>query len=341
MASSFFFLNSFYFYISPPEKLYTFCCDYSHSSILFVKLTILEHDSCFRLSKSCQPSVPNRRRNPRKAAGSRTAHLEEKLDDLVSLIRSQAAGQRGSGLTAAAAAASLEDDGEAAGPATVPSTSSASTTPASSSAHHVGGGSHRTGATSPEGPEGAGAASPTVPAYDYPVADEVAEASLAAFTGDMAPFCGVVYVPPGTPARELRRSRPFLWLSIMACTARSLREAHAIGDRVRLAIATRVVMGQERSMDVLQGMLTYLLWPHCHRKEKPFLSLWTNLCVAIVQDLGYMAAKGESAFSYVKKFWVPKQGSSEQGLGCSRTQNSERSMEERRTLLSLYVWTTM
>lgn len=50
---------------------------------------------CFRLSKQCQPSIPNRKRNPRKAPGSRTAHLEEKLDDLVSLIRSQASTTKG------------------------------------------------------------------------------------------------------------------------------------------------------------------------------------------------------------------------------------------------------
>lgn len=261
----------------------------------------------------------------------------------MSLIRSQA-GQRGSGLNAAASA--LEDNGAAltAGLATrVPSTSSASTP--TSSAHRFGGGgsgggggdAYHTEATSPED------ASPIASEYDYPLADDVAEASLAVFVRDMAPFCGVVYLSPGTSALELRRTRPFVWLSIMACTARSLRQAHAIGDRLRQVVATKVVVDQEKSMDILQGMLIYFLWPHCHRKERPFLSLWTNLCVSIVQDLGYMAAKGESAFSYVKKFWMQpqKQGSSDPGIGCSRTQNSERSMEERRTLLSLYVWTTM
>lgn len=46
--------------------------------------------SCCRLNKQCQPSIPVRKRNPRKTQPSRAAYLEEKLDDLVSLIRSQA-----------------------------------------------------------------------------------------------------------------------------------------------------------------------------------------------------------------------------------------------------------
>lgn len=147
-------------------------------------------------------------------------------------------------------------------------------------------------------------------------------------------------------ASELRQTRPFLWLSIMACTTKSLKQSHAIGDKLRQVAASKLVVAQEKNMDTLQGLLVYLTWPHCHRKDRPFLALWTNLCVAIVQDLGYLAARGESAFTYVKKFWVHRQGSgsmgtSDNGVGCSRTQNSERSMEERRTLMALYIWTTM
>lgn len=303
--------------------------------------TFLHHDRCFRLSKNCQPSVPNRKRNPRKAPGSRTAHLEEKLDDLVSLIRSQA-GQRNPSLSAAAAAleetgvvgaSSSSGSGIAAGAATAPSTSSNGSTPASST-QPLSSDTYRTEATSP------GAASPAAD-FDFPIADDDAEARLAVFTGQLSAFFGVVYLPPGTTAQELRRTRPFLWLSIMACTSRSLKQAHVIGDKVRQAIAAKVMVGQDRNLDVLQGMLVYLFWPHCHRKERPFLTLWTNLCMSIVQDLGYISAKGESAFSYIKKFWMQSKQQTDQGVGCNRTQNSERSMDERRTLLGLYVWTSM
>lgn len=308
-----------------------------------------DHDRCYRLSKDCQPSVPNRKRNPRKAPGSRTAHLEEKLDDLVSLIRSQAS-QKNPGLSAAASI--LEENGLPTGPATVPSTSSSASTPTTSSAAahgrpgRYGGGDAAYQSTDNTSPAGSSPSGASCDLYDWPIAPDVAEANLAAFRRDMLPHCALVYLPPATTAASLRRTRPFLWLSVMACTTRSLRQSHAMGDRLRQAAAAKLVVAQEKSMDTLQALLVYLVWPHSRRKDRPFLALWTNLCVAIVQDLGYFAARGESAFTYVKQFWVQRQGSNgmgapDNGVGCSRTQNSERSMEERRTLMALYIWTSM
>lgn len=63
---------------------------WANSSPLQTLITYQSTYRCSRLNKPCQPSVPIRRRNVRKSQQSRTAHLEEKLDDLVSLIRSQA-----------------------------------------------------------------------------------------------------------------------------------------------------------------------------------------------------------------------------------------------------------
>lgn len=171
-----------------------------------------------------------------------------------------------------------------------------------------------------------------------PIADDVAEGNLAIFRRDIVRFCPVLYLAPGVTALELRRTRPLLWLSIMACTTRSLKEAHAVGDKLRQVVAHKMVIHSEKNLDLVQGMLVFLQWPHCHRKGRPFFAMWTNLCIAIVQDMGFMATNSESAFTYVKKFWMPKQGSTE--LPC-RSLNSERTMEERRTILALYLWTTM
>lgn len=49
-------------------------------------------ERCQRLGKECIPSVSVRKRAARRPASERTAHLEEKLDDLVSILRAQAAG---------------------------------------------------------------------------------------------------------------------------------------------------------------------------------------------------------------------------------------------------------
>ncbi|KAK0616755.1 hypothetical protein B0T14DRAFT_568333 [Immersiella caudata] len=51
-----------------------------------------ECERCHRLSKTCVPSQSIRKRNGRRLNGSRAAQLEEKLEGLVSLLRSQSTG---------------------------------------------------------------------------------------------------------------------------------------------------------------------------------------------------------------------------------------------------------
>lgn len=300
--------------------------------------------------------MPNRRRNPRKAPGSRTAHLEEKLDDLVSLIRAQANGKAPGGNDAATtnftnSASPAAQGGPATGPSTMsssePSPNTASTAP------YSGGESSRTEATS--SPEN-GTLNPEfyctpqllsfltssglINWFSDPIPDDVAEKNMILFRRDMLSFCPVVYIPPDMTAKELRRIRPCLWLSIMACTTRSLKQSHDIGDKLRHIIADKMVVGFERHVDFLQSLLVFMQWPHCHRSGAPFLSLWTNIGVSLAQDLGYSAVKGETAFTYIKKFWAPKQpckGDRQQ----QRMNGQDFTMEDRRTILALYVWTSM
>lgn len=168
----------------------------------------------------------------------------------------------------------------------------------------------------------------------------------------MLPFCPILYIPPQTTARDLRRTCPFLWLTIMGSAERSMRRAHEIGDHIKHVIANRVVVDYQRSIEILQGLLVYLQWPHSHRKEKPFLALWTNMVVAMVQELGFTVVGngGDSnftAFSYLKRFWGPKV----HGPGCHKeaakgsnvlvVNNADRTMEERRSALGAYLWCTM
>lgn len=174
-----------------------------------------------------------------------------------------------------------------------------------------------------------------------PIADDAAEDGLMRFRRDMIQFCPIVHVPPTTSAKQLRQSRPYLWLSIMACTTRSMKQAHDIGDKLRHIVAQKLVVGFERSVDLLQGLMVFLQWPHCHRKDQPFLSLWTNICIAVAQDLGYLAVKGDSSFTYIKKFWIPKSGCKLHQQQFQRQQSQDYSMEDRRTLLALFMWTSM
>lgn len=204
---------------------------------------------CFRLQKDCQPSVPNRKRSQKKVPGSRTAHLEEKLDDLVSLIRSQTAVKGPNESPPVPTPASL---GQSASDGTaLPSLSSDS--------------SPNTVNTSvPNCRAWGGKANPSSSAadseLDYYVPENEAQERLDLFRRDYPQFGPVVYIPPSVTAKELHQNRPLLWISIMACTTRSTKESHVIGDKVRHIVSERVVRQYERSLDLLQGLLVFLCW---------------------------------------------------------------------------------
>lgn len=72
--------------------------------------------------------------------------------------------------------------------------------------------------------------------------------------------------------------------------------------------------------------------PHSHKKEKPFIAVWTNIGVAMAQDLDLTAIRAESSFMYAKKYTTPR---------LVLQPSKERNMEERRTVLALFVWCNM
>jgi hypothetical protein len=92
----------------------------------------MEIHRCYRLKKECTPSVSIRKKNGRRVLNTRTAQLEEKLDDLVTLLRNQASSGSGPNQQAAAAvlaANKLSAAGvKASGGINTPSTSTSSHT---------------------------------------------------------------------------------------------------------------------------------------------------------------------------------------------------------------------
>lgn len=204
---------------------------------------------CFRLQKDCQPSIPNRKRTQKKVPGSRTAHLEEKLDDLVSLIRSQTAVKGPNESPPVPTPGSLGQSGSDA--TALPSLSSDSSP-------------NTVNTSAPNCRAWGGKTNPTYSTsdveLDHYVPEKEAQERLDLFRRDYPQFGPVVYIPSNVTAKELHQTRPLLWISIMACTTRSTKEAHVIGDKVRHIVSERVVRQYERSLDLLQGLLVFLCW---------------------------------------------------------------------------------
>src|SRR5580698_2288533 len=59
-------------------------------NVTFLGARLTSQNRCQRLKKDCLTSTPTRRRSINKSPVSRTARLEQKVDGLVSLLRSQA-----------------------------------------------------------------------------------------------------------------------------------------------------------------------------------------------------------------------------------------------------------
>ena len=69
-----------------------------------------------------------------------------------------------------------------------------------------------------------------------------------------------VHIPDGTTARSLKASRPVLWLVVVGLTCRSTARRVAIMGRVEEVLAKRVVVGHERGVDLLLGIVAVLGW---------------------------------------------------------------------------------
>ncbi|KAJ9133831.1 Transcriptional regulator WAR1 [Pleurostoma richardsiae] len=286
-------------------------------------------ERCHRLNKDCQPSLTVRKRNVKKPAGSKTAQLEEKLDDLVALLRSQAVAKAAQARSTASVPSGPSTSGaEGVDGEEVPPTETDISSPYTSTA---GTGYARIcgipGVPSDIAPD----AVQWGDLLDVDIPDYAAEQNLTVFRTYMLRYFPFVYIPTNTTASELRQARPFLWFCIMAITTRSLPQQISLGERIRRIVAQKVVVESERSIDILLGLLCYLGWSHYHKipgKERPYLSVWTQMTIAMVNDLGlHKTPPEQSGPLCFKSFW----------FHARPPPIKERTMEERRAVISMFL----
>lgn len=219
-------------------------------------------ERCHRLGKQCQPMTTARKRVAKRSASSRTAQLEEKLEDLVTILRaaqppnghlqssnsgestplvnSSNMGHLTSRLESLATAAASSSSSESQPRSyTMPHNYSSST-----------GDSHMHTSPSSIGED--------TSSLDEPTPEE-AEVYLNKFREWLKKFPCMV-LPSDMTAAALRKEKPFLWLCIMNITSMSVEQQMKMKDRVRQEMATRIIINHERSMDCLQGLICYVCW---------------------------------------------------------------------------------
>ena len=224
------------------------------------------------MKKICQPSPPVRkRRTAVRHPAAKVGKLEEKLDGLVALLKSSAAGaattslstsinaiiQESAGpsideltfednirygglgpndaLTAGISAGAGAGDGEN---ATIPdSTAAASTSPRSTST------------------------SPLALDFQAPTPNtQDAELYLDNFRAIHVGYLPFITLSPSTTAHQLHQENPFLWLSVMTVASTESTEQITLSKRFRKLLGHEAFLEGTRSLDLLQAILVYAAW---------------------------------------------------------------------------------
>jgi hypothetical protein len=86
---------------------------------------------------------------------------------------------------------------------------------------------------------------------------------LTIFRKEMQPGFPFIAISDSITAFDLRQDRPSLFTAIMAVVSRNSRRQRALGKVFMKQIADRVVVCEERNMDLLLGTLTYGAWYEC------------------------------------------------------------------------------
>ena len=231
---------------------------------------------CQRLNKDCQPSEATRRRNAiSKKPATKVDRLEEKLDGLVTLLKSAAQptpliNNNGFMPTAAAqdqltpeSLQSRETTYEDAEPRVL---ESADVDKEKDFRPCPGGLSLHVPVISPETfYTASGTRSKTYHCPDSelcqlePSAEE-AEMYFVDYQEFKSPFFPVIIFPPSMTAIQLRRECPFVWLSIMAISSKSSEQQKTLSREIRLTIGREMLVEGKNNLDLLIGLLIYVAW---------------------------------------------------------------------------------
>ncbi|RKU43004.1 hypothetical protein DL546_002685 [Coniochaeta pulveracea] len=260
-------------------------------------------ERCTRLKKECTPSRSVRTRNIRRPAASKTDKLEQKLDTLVSLIRNQTQ-----------AHSSPENE----------------LSPLNLFARLAAPSSHESQtscASEVNEPQEAPSLTPIstlICIPEVPATEQDAEYQLRLFRESFLACFPCVYISNNLSAAQLRGERPFLWFTIMLVTCQSTNAQFRIGVTWRSIISQKMVVENEKTMDLLQGLLVFLGWSHYNKKDKPYLGVFSNLAKSLVYDMALNKIPGDPTVFACFKPWT------------ATMKPKERTIEERRTVLACF-----
>ncbi|KAI0884830.1 uncharacterized protein GGS22DRAFT_147291 [Annulohypoxylon maeteangense] len=293
-------------------------------------------ERCHRLGKTCQPALALRKRKARTPPPPPTQHpppvnsrLEEKLDDLVSLLRSQAGERQGQHQTLSQRhTPQSTSEGTPGGYGESISSMSVHENPdvvldtAACVVHLL------RPVTPPMSPS---------PLYDdisiHRLPERIAEEQLESFRRSFLSTFPFIHIPATTSAAELRHEKPFLWLIIMALTEKTVAQQFAMEATIWHIVSRRIVAQHFANLDLLLGVICFASWSHFFKKDKPFMTMLSQIAISLALELGIHRNPSTTP---LRRSRLPTQLPERQ---------RPRTMEERRTMLAVFhlsssSWTT-
>ncbi|KAF5664221.1 major facilitator superfamily transporter [Fusarium circinatum] len=258
----------------------------------------------------------SRKRVAKKSTSSRTAQLEEKLEDLVTILRasqpsnghlhSAGPGDSSPLMNSSSNMGHLTSRLESLATAAASSSSSSESYPRPYTVPH----NHDSRSTANTQPNTSPSSIGEDPSTSFDPTPEEAELNLAKFQQWLKNFPCMV-LPPDISAATLRKEKPFLWLCIMNITSLCVEQQMKMKD---------------------QGLICYISWAATTSSPgRPFIITFCQMAVLLAYELGLTKAPIEEQYFTV----CFKMGGGRPPSPRVRTQ------EERRAVVSLWFLTSV
>ena len=124
-----------------------------------------------------------------------------------------------------------------------------------------------------------------------------ARALVDSFRHDFAPHFPFVALAPHETADRLRQDSPLLFLCVVTTAAYADPALQkALAAEVGVRVTARLMLGVERSLDLLRGMLVQAAWYHYFaERRRSQLFMVSQMCVALAHDLELDRRQGLTA----------------------------------------------
>ncbi|KAB8224401.1 hypothetical protein BDV33DRAFT_5400 [Aspergillus novoparasiticus] len=94
-----------------------------------------------------------------------------------------------------------------------------------------------------------------------------------------------IHLEDGMDSQKLRQNSPFLWACIIAVTSTNINQQDSLDRSVREIAAQEVIVEGKRTVDLLLGLLCYILWGQFRFSTSPVFTVFSHLCTALTLDL--------------------------------------------------------